>query len=63
LIGSTSKRAYGTSHYPTAKPSTISAHTRNYLCENERKINKFVDDFTGMAQAIEGHDVHDDKTL
>lgn len=44
------------------KPSTISAHTCDYLSEKE-KINKFVDDFTDMAQTIEGHDDHDDKTL
>lgn len=27
------------------KASEISAHTRNYLAENDRKINKFIDDF------------------
>jgi hypothetical protein len=35
--------------------SNISARTRNYLGENQRTIKKFVNDFTSMVQAGEGH--------
>lgn len=33
------------------KSSTISAHTRNYLAENERSINKFVENLLGGGRA------------
>ena len=35
--------------------STISAHTRNYLSENERRIKQFVEDFANTAQDRERH--------
>jgi patatin-like phospholipase/acyl hydrolase len=35
--------------------SSISAHTRNYITENERAIMKFVENFTGMDQAGDGY--------
>ncbi|KAJ5169056.1 uncharacterized protein N7482_004650 [Penicillium canariense] len=40
------------------KASTISSHTNNYLAENERKISKFVDDFTRGFERQMGIDKH-----
>jgi hypothetical protein len=37
------------------KASKISAHTSNYITENERAIKKFVENFTGIDQAGDGH--------
>jgi hypothetical protein len=37
------------------KASRISAHTRNYITENERAISKFVENFTAMDQAGSGY--------
>ena len=39
------------------KASRISAHTRNYMTENERAIKKFVENFTDMDQAGNGHEL------
>jgi patatin-like phospholipase/acyl hydrolase len=37
------------------KASKISAHTRNYITENERAMRKFVENFTSMDQASDGN--------
>lgn len=44
------------------KASTISAHTRNYISENQSVLQKFVDDFASIAQ-VEERNVETSQTV